>query len=79
MSSYFFFALLAACVSAEPATDFTAGEVLGLLRRFDAFVATEGDVFSFVGFFVGICASFGGGGKVFVRSNGELSGCTQSA
>ena len=69
MSSYFFFALLAACVSAEPATDFTAGEVLGLLRRFDAFVATEGDVFSFVGFFVGICASFGGGWKVFVRSN----------
>ena len=69
MSSYFFFALLAAWVSADPATDFTAGDVFGLLKSFDAFVAMEGDVFSFEGFLVAMFASLGGGWKVFVRSN----------
>ena len=65
MSSYFFLGLLAACVKADPATDFTAGVVFGLLRSFAALLATSGDVFSFAGFFVGICASFGGGWNVF--------------
>ena len=69
MSSYFFFALLAAWVSADPATDFTAGDVFGLLKSFDAFVAMEGDVFSFEGFLVAMFASLGGGWTVFVRSN----------
>ena len=69
MSSYFFFGRLADCVSAEPATDFTAGGVFGLLKRFDALVATVGDVFSFAGFLAAIFASFGGGWNEFVRSN----------
>ena len=69
MSSYFFFALSAAWVSADPATDFTASDVFGLLKSCAAFVAMDGDVFSFEGFLVAMFASLGGGWKVFVRSN----------
>jgi hypothetical protein len=68
MSDYFFFALFAAWVRAEPATDFTAGGDFGLLRSFDALLATDWDVFSFAGFLVAMIASFGGCGSVFVSA-----------
>jgi len=41
-----YFLRLAACVSADAATDFTLLGVLGLLRSLDALEATFGDVFS---------------------------------
>lgn len=49
---YFFLGL--ACVSADPATLFTAGVDFGLLSSFDALLATLGEVCSFGAFFVAI-------------------------
>ncbi len=66
---YFFFALFAAWVSAEPATDFTAGVDFGLLKSFEALVATAVEVFSFAGFLVAMIASLGGCGTLTVRAN----------
>jgi hypothetical protein len=43
----FFPRLVGLCVSADPATVFTAFEVLGFLKSFAALLATRREVFSF--------------------------------
>ena len=72
MSNHFL-RLFAAWVNADPATDFAAGVLFGLLNTFAAVDATFGDVCSLDFFVVDMKASLGWVGN-FVWPNVKLTG-----